>query len=75
MCMTNGCNPPINFATFSQFSSDLVIVRLKAYRHWTTFEPNQILLQFYLELFETLRLFLSRSEDTHVIRSNMDFLL
>ena len=60
MCMTFGCNPQINFCHF--FSNlDLVILGLKAILR------TQLLLQFYLDLFETLQVFLSKSIDVHDI--------
>ena len=37
--------------------------------------PYELLLLFYLYLFETLQLFLPTFEDVHVIGCNMDILL
>ena len=54
MCMTFGYNPQINFCQFFH-SLNLVIFGLK------------LLLQFYPNPFETLLLFLSRTEDVHDI--------
>ena len=36
---------------------------------------KQLLQQFFLDLFETSQLFLSRSEDVNVVGCNMDFIL
>ena len=62
---------------------------LKAYMHWVSSESNSsykftwIFLKLcsnatpptiHLDLFKTLQLFLSWSEDVHVIECNMDFL-
>ena len=65
MCMTFCYNAQINFCYFFH-SFDLVILRLKAFRHLISCERNSNYFP---------RIFLSSSEDVPVIRCNMDFLL
>ena len=71
MCMTFDCSPQNNHCYIIR-SMNLVNfcpTSIEAYRqcirHWVSCERK--LLQFYPYLLETLQLFLSRSEDVHVI--------
>ena len=68
MCMTFGYNPQINFCHFFH-SLNLVNFGLNYY--WSLWPLGtlwaQLLLQFYPNSFETLLLFLSRTEDVHDI--------
>ena len=68
MCMTFEYNPQINFCHFFH-SLNLVIFGLNYY--WSLWTLGtlwaQLLLQFYPNPFETLQVFLSRTEDVHDI--------
>ena len=66
MIMTISCNPQIN-SCYLLRSLNLVIFGLnstKACRHWVSCECNSSY-NFYLNLFETLHVFLSNFEDVH----------
>ena len=71
MCMTFGYNPQINFVTFSQFELShfwaQLLLKLMDIRYLVS---ATVLLQFYLNPFETLQVFLSRTEDVHDICYN-----
>ena len=61
MCMTFGYNPQIDFCHFFH-SLNLVI-----FDHLSGYFVSALLLQFYPNPFETLQVFLSRTEDVHDI--------
>ena len=67
MCMTFGYNPQINFCHFFH-SLNLVLLGLNYY--WSLWTLGtlwaQLLLQFYPNPFETLQVFLSRTEDVDI---------
>ena len=67
LCMAFGCNPQTKFChIFRSFCQSIM--------HWVFCERNSSY-NFTWFFFETWQLFLSRSENVHVIRCNMDFLL
>ena len=64
MCMTFGYNPQINFCHFfSQFELSHFGAQLLQKLMDIRYLVSALLLQFYLNPFETLQVFLSRKED------------
>ena len=63
MCMKFGCNPQIIFVTFFAFFG---LASTKGNKYWVSCERNSTY-NFSRIFFETLRVFLSRSEDVHDI--------
>ena len=63
MCMTFGYNPQINFGHFFHSFWAQLLLKLMAIRYLVNATPPK----FYPNPFETLLLFLSRTEDVHDI--------